>query len=193
MNTSGDPSFGDKGLAALCTGLMSSKSLQSLDLENKDIRSEGAVQLAQVLAQNRSLQRLNLARNPLGDAGLASLAQLPWACLSNLDLRACGIAADGIASLAAAAAQGGLGSLSFLDLSHNGLGPDAGTALAMFLRSTPALHELRLSSCKLGDDGVQGVSGGLALHPYLHSLNLSDNGCGSVSGCVGWGVNNSYS
>ena len=136
-----------------------------------------------MLNQSTTLARINLARNPLGDIGLASLASLPWLRLSHLDLRACGLAAEGINSLSEAAESGGLNALCMIDLSNNALGPGSGVGLARLLGGSPALGELKLSSCNLGDEGVMCLAEGLALHRgNLHTLNISDNGFGDMSG-----------
>ena len=109
---------------------------------------------------------------------MSSLCKLNWICLTHLDLRSCGLGSAGIVSLADAAEsskRNGTG-LSVIDLSANDLGPESGDDLGRVLSATPSLRELRLRGCRLCDQGIGGLIGGLASHPGLAQLDLGDNG-----------------
>jgi Ran GTPase-activating protein (RanGAP) involved in mRNA processing and transport len=71
--------------------------------------------------------------------------------LTHLDVRDCGITAEGMQSLAAAVAS--CTSLQILKLDENNLAGDGAEALADALARNTSLEELHVSSTSIGDEG----------------------------------------
>ena len=60
-------------MGALKSSLVNNETLQNLFLWNVDLRDDGAVVLAELLAENRALRRLELRQNSIGMAGLLAI------------------------------------------------------------------------------------------------------------------------
>ena len=94
-------------------------------------------------------RRLFTKQSVAGVAGLAS--GLPSSQLAHLDLRDCGITADGLHDLAEAVASSR--SLQVLRLDENSLNTEGAAALAQALSKESALEELHISNTSVGDEG----------------------------------------
>eukprot|EP00798_Chlamydomonas_sp_ICE-L_P015228 gene15228-21310_t len=189
----GTSTFGDETLRALSTGLKDG-AVKRLDLENKGLTQAGAEVCADILASSRNLTHLVLSRNQLGNAGAEALGKGPWSApLEHLDLRSCGITADGLdamlASPSTAAASSGSDAttapfslLKHMVLSGNQLGPTGGPAVAKLLTTATRMEELYLSNTDLGSGAVKELGNGLSQHPSIMILDLTSVGVDDDAG-----------
>lgn len=129
--------------AALDVGrLVASGRLQSLDLARSALAGAGAVSVTRALTTASGLTRLDMSDNCLGVAAARELASAlqngdggaggGGVAVRFLALARCGLGPIGGAMVARA--LGGNRSVEELDLSDNGLGAEAGVALARSLR-----------------------------------------------------------
>ena len=159
---------GGRGGGAQVAKLLFSGSgvpLASLRACDCDMRSEGAVALAEALPLNTRLRHLHLDLNPRCDAAawgllLRALAHKQRACpgvsgLEALSLVDCALPAIAVLPLARLVApprrDGGQPTLRVLDLSHNELGPAGVHALATAVADVAV--EKRARSSTSGNDG----------------------------------------
>ena len=136
---------------SLCTALKCCTYLQTLDLSDNYIGSDGAVALAEGLKCCAIIQTLNLSSNSVGSDGTVALAE-GLKCYTNLET---------------------------LDISHNSIGSDGAVALAEGLKCCANLQELNLSSNSIGSDGAVALVEGLKCCTNLQTLDLSSNSIGS--------------
>ena len=64
------------GLRQLCTSLEANATLRHLNLDNNDLRAEGAAMVAQALTTNSTLRELCLESNGLEDEGASAVADV---------------------------------------------------------------------------------------------------------------------
>jgi hypothetical protein len=155
-------------------------NITELDFEENDIGPNGCLALAAAFAQNpRGLRRLKLGENRLGAEALAHLATSLATCsaLEYVDLRNTDIGADLVQPVVARLVSG-CPSLTFLNLSCNGIGDKGAQVLAKALAANPPLRSLVLEENGIGTHGCTCLALALAHNHNLMKLNLDDNDVG---------------
>ena len=163
--------------SSLCTALKCCTNLQTLDLSDNSIGSDGAVVLAERLKCGTNLQY-----NCIGSDGAVALAEGLKCCtnLHTLNLSYNSIGSDG--GMALAEGLKCCTNLQTLYLSYNSIGSNGGVALAEGLKCCTNLQTLCLSYNNIGSDGAVALAEGLKCCTNLHTLNLSYNSIGSDGG-----------
>ena len=187
------------GAAALTKRLIQCTCLETLNLLDCSINSEGAVALAAgltaislkkimisyntfgyigalALGNVFCMETLEMSHNNIGSEGTKCLARGILECpiLSKLDLDKNEIGPDGIVELAEGLTC--CDDLQFLSLSHNNAGSAGAAALAQGLKSCNQLQTLILQNCNLSLDGIVALAESFVCWRKLTTLNLSDNG-----------------
>jgi len=133
--------------------------------------------LAMILPRLQRLQRLSLDTNNLGDAGMQALCddlnQGAAPFLRQLNLMDNLIRLPGIGALATALGRGALPNLATLILSHNKFGSQGVVVLAPALRKLPALRDLLIANCEIGDEGVASLVANLGKNDFKSLKDLS--------------------
>lgn len=159
--------------AALGESVLAGRLLR-LDISTNFLSHEGAASLAAVLPGLSALQALCLAGTALGHLGVAALAPglaSVQATLTELDLSANGIGAEGVEALVPASLK-----LEVLSLRQNWIGPHGAGMLIPVLRSMAgSLRSFDVTSNKLGPDGVRVLLEQLPHLPRLRALFLAEN------------------
>ncbi len=121
--------------------------LESLDLAEMGISSEGAKSIAEALARSRSMRHLELAGNYLGDEGAKALA---LALIKNE-------------------------SLQELGLWRNDIRTEGAIALGEMLRTNGTLVRLSVRYNYITTKGAEKIANGVELNRTLEELNMSYN------------------
>lgn len=161
--------IGADGIARLGPSL---SSLHHLDLSGCGLTcSQSGSALANVLSATQHLRSLRLDDNALSSEAVEALCKgLPHAAaLNELSLRACPLGADGVTIVAKNLPP----SLTILDLSNTGAGPDgiAGLAAALSEGRAPQLSRLLICNCDCDDASLATLAQSLS-GPARVSQNL---------------------
>mmetsp|Transcript_4287 Transcript_4287/g.12437 ORF Transcript_4287/g.12437 Transcript_4287/m.12437 type:complete len:2062 (+) Transcript_4287:1297-7482(+) len=189
--------IGVQGFAVLKEVLSGLLALKSLVLSNNDAGDEGVRLVSDALVRLSALQRIDIRTNRIGAQGWQFLsdALLKLESLEEVNGwdRYAGLRRGGISELAAGGmlAKHGVGvglvvqllekscaTLTYLDLSNNGVGEESSESLGNALRRLTLLSHLDLSGNSLRGAGCQNVMEALESLPYFVSLDLSNNGAG---------------
>ena len=141
------------------------------------------------------LRELGLVGSRFGDAGMQALCEGlgRGAAQSHLKigLNQCKFGQVGAEALAAALGRGAMPKLVGLFLGANPIGNQAVGALSVPLRKLPALKELILVNCNIGDEGVTSLVANLGKHDFkaLEVLALDYNkikaaGCAALASAL---------
>ena len=174
-----------------CTQL---RDAERLEWDSKDISVDDMATLGMLLSRwLPSLQELEIGGNYFGDAGVLALCEClgPGAApsLFILGLVDNHIGPVGAQALSAALLRGAMPNLEALGLGANAIGDRGVIALAAPLRKLPAIRNLYLYDCKIGDEGVASLTDNLGkddfkelMHLYLGKGNpgISDAGCAKL-------------
>ncbi len=163
----------------LATSLKSCTNLQTLEISNNSIGSEGTVALADGLKSCTNLQTLNISKNSIGSEGAVALADDLKSCIN---LQTLGISLNGIGSEGAVALADGLKSctnLQTLNINYNSIGSVGAVALADGLKSCTNLQTLNISLNSIGSEGAVALADGIKSCTNLQTLNISYNSVGS--------------
>ncbi len=160
--------------------------LQSLGISKNNIRSEGALALADCLKSCIKLQTLEISKTNIGSEGALALADSLKSCtnLQTLDISENSIGPEGAAALA-----DGLKSctnLQTLDISENSIGREGAAALADGLQFCTNLEVLDISENDIGSEGAVALADGLRFCINLKSLEFMKNSIDS-KGAIGLG------
>lgn len=202
---------------ALCAFVSTDRDQMSCDVlrdatelnwEEKRLTAAHVDTLGMLLATNGlpQLETLNLAENMIDAERMHSLVRgLGWRALPSLKTLflndqdgnqsiGIGIGNAGAAALAAALSRGAMPSLDWLVLSCNQIDDEGLVALAVPLRTHPALTALNLSELDVGDEGVaalvapgEGVLTKLKVL-ILHCTLITDVGCAKLVDALDSGV-----
>ena len=156
---------------------------EELDWSNKRKTADDMATLAMILQTNGLpwLRMLDLSFNGIVDAGMQVLCEgfghgaAP--SLQNLALDCNIIGPAGAEALAAALSRGALLKLWLVSFNINPIGSQGVKALAAPLRTLPALKELYLYNCGIGDEGVASLFANLGKDDFkaLEYLWLGHN------------------
>jgi len=147
---------------ALCrkvgTSCVGMRDAEKLDWGCKCLTADDVATLGTLLHWTPRLEFLYLRQNSLGDAGMQALCE-GLGCgaapsLRSLDLIVNQFGPVGAEALATALGRGAMPKLEMLHLSVNPIGKQGVAALGAPLRKLPALKELCLTRCNIGDEGV---------------------------------------
>ena len=145
------------------------------------------------------LRHLDAAHNGFGDAGVQAMCEGlvsgATPSLLFLVLRGNRIAPAGADAFASALCRGAMPKLEVLLLCFNPLGKQGVAALAAPLRKLPALKELYLSNCAMGDEGVASLVKDLEKDDFnaltnliLDNNMLTDTGYATIAAALGRGA-----
>ncbi|XDV15849.1 hypothetical protein PO909_015820 [Leuciscus waleckii] len=176
--------IGDKGLKLLSDELKDPHcKLEKLKLWGCEITDEGCAALTSALRSNSHLRELDLTWNIIGDKGLTLLSDElkdPHCKLEKLGLLGCKITAKGCAALTSALRSNS--HLRELDLSWNIIGDKGLTLLSDELKDPHCkLEKLKLSYCKITDEGCAALTSALRSNSHLRELDLTENIIGDAS------------
>jgi Ran GTPase-activating protein (RanGAP) involved in mRNA processing and transport len=177
----------ERGLAVLSSALAGGAHVERLHLAFADMDNGAAGVLAAGMRGAPALADLNLRANRIGAAGGIALAAAltrapaapPGSGLRRLCLGSNAIGIGGAAALGAAMTQRGC-VLQSLDLTGNGLCPDACAALAAGVTHSATLQTLLLGFNRIGPLGAAALAEALAGAPALTELCVEWNGVGNA-------------
>ena len=169
--------IGSEGVALLFDDHQCWVNLHTLNLRYNNIGSDGAQVLSKVLVHYKNMHCLDLTDNGIGDGGAVALAEGLKDLTGLLELR---LGDNKINSNSALALVEVLkyNHLQHLDLSWNSIGPESMAALADVI-CADSLHTLDLSVCDLLVYGAVSLSAGLKSCRQLVELDISSNNIGS--------------
>ena len=164
-----------EGMALLFDDHQCWVNLHTLNLRNNKIGSDGARVLSKVLVHCKKLCCLDLSSNYIGDDGVVALAEGLKDLTSLLELRLHRITSQGTLALVEVLKYN---HLQLLDLSDNSIAPESMAALVDVI-CADSLQILRLNRCGLLLDGAVSLSAGLKNCRQLVKLDISDKNIGS--------------
>ena len=170
----------DASLKDLFLKLLVCRNLQKINLSSNNIGCDNMSIFAYVLSYLHRIQSLDLMNNKLGSNGAISLGlTLQSYChdLRFLNLSNNNIKTDGIVQLVAGLKR--CRNLQAIILYENAVDCEGAIAIANNLELWPQLKELNLRQCKVGIDGALSFAGKMKYCTNLQILNLYDNGIGS--------------
>lgn len=166
----------DRGVITLCDGLSHNRTLRYLNLKANHLTAECCTVLEETLPLCE-LQTLILSENDIGDAGATMISKslaYPATNLRRLDLDACLVSDEGIASLCH-----GLSSpftaLQELCIANNRCQSVGAQAVSDMLAVNTALTKLDLSACHIHNDTVAALLQSLS-RPFQDSLLSCSSG-----------------
>ena len=173
-----DNKIDSEGAAALAEALKSRTNLQTLNISFNSIDSEGAAALAEVFKSCTDLKTLDISDNKIGSVGAAALA-----CgLNGTNLQTLGIYKNRIGSRGAEVLAEALKSctnLKTLDIHWNNIGSDGAAAFAEVLKSCTNLQTLVICKNNIGSEGIAVLTESLKFCTNLQTLDISMNNIGS--------------
>ena len=162
-------------VTALADYLKSCMNIQTLDVGNNKICSEGAAILLEGLKPCSKLQRLNISKNHIFKKTTVELAEFfkCWINLQELDISGDDIGSEGAAKLALGLMS--CNKLLKLNISRNSIGSEGAVALTEGLKCWANLQELDISWNSIGSEGVTKLFDCLKSCIKLQRLNVSGN------------------
>ena len=169
--------IGSEGVALLFDDHQCWVNLHTLNLSYNNIGSDGAQVLSKVFVYCKNMRCLDLTGNGIGDVGAVALAEGLKDLTSLLELRLCKneITSQGTLALVEVLKYN---HLQHLDLSGNRIGPESMAALVDVI-CADSLQTLELSRCGLLLDDAVSLSAGLKRCRQLVRLDISYNDIGS--------------
>ena len=166
-----------EGVAILFDEYQCWVNLHTLNLSINNIGSDGARVLSKVLVHCKNLRCLDLTLNGIGDVGAVALAEGLKDLTSLLELILCGneITSQGALALVEVLKYN---HLQHLNLSFNSIGPESMSALVDAI-CADSLQTLGLRECGLLLDGAVSLTAGLKSCRQLVKLDISSNNIGS--------------
>ena len=146
--------------------------LKWLDIENCQIKSDGALQLAAGLTNNKSLESIYLSDNPIGDDGAAAVGKAITnnVVLRILDMCNCKITSKGFSKLASSLSNNT--KLQTLSISGNQAGIEGASAVGKMITDNKTLEELSIGSDDSLEKGVDIMISSLQSNTCLKQLCL---------------------
>jgi Ran GTPase-activating protein (RanGAP) involved in mRNA processing and transport len=155
--------------------LQSSQALSSINLDENNLDSSGALLLAKALDVNEKLTSVSFKKNvitPLGSEALASALKAN-STLTRLNLEKTYLGTVGVTHLARALRVNN--TLTFINLSANKIRSPGAEALASALAVNTSLITINLSANKIGQAGAQAFAESLLVNTTLCHLSLARN------------------
>ena len=157
--------------------------ITELTMTNQNLTPEFMEAFGMILRTNGlpRLESIEFANSGIGDHGIQALCNGLGHCAApSLELLGLGgtvIGPPGATALAAALRRGAMRKLVTLGLMGNRVGKQGLGALAAPLGKMPALEELYLGHCDIGDDGVASLVANIGKDDFkaLNKLHLSPN------------------
>jgi Ran GTPase-activating protein (RanGAP) involved in mRNA processing and transport len=171
----GSNSLKNEGLKYILKGLDNNSTLIQLCLSHNEINHQGISYFNTILI-NSKLFELDLSQNPIGNEGIDILAE----CISNnslhtlkkLNLSECKISFNGFYDFVINLQTNK--KLESLNLSGNNLSSDKFAKIKSVF-NVLNLKELKLSKCKLGNEGACSIAEGFINNTALQNLEISEN------------------
>lgn len=163
-----------EGLEGLLYGRFA--ALEELGIgDNYKLGAEGSAMVAAAAGHGRlpALSYFDLSTINLDDEGMRTFCGTSWPHLTYLDLGESKFGADGASALGKAVHEGRLSSLKELDVSKIAT-LDATAVQEMLIFTWPALEQLLLLECPLGDVGAEALAMAASNLPALRLLNVSN-------------------
>ena len=164
--------IGTPDCEALCELLISSKSLQCLDIDGNNLSSESVDSIITGLKQSSSLTYLNISNSHFSVANVTNLASVlkdhSMCTLAVLKLQDCHISSEGAVELAAALCRNS--TLKHLYQDHNPIGEKGASSMSDMLQHNTSLEELHLCDDSVGEEGVCQLINSLKHNQTLRSL-----------------------
>ena len=162
-------------MSAVVKVIKSCTNLQTLDISENKIDSEGAAALAEALKFFSNLQTLDIGNNNIGSHGAAALAKSFKSCtnLQTLDISSNKIDSEGAAALAEALKF--FSNLQTLDIGNNNIGSHGAAALAKSLKSCTNLQTLDICKNNISFKGAVALAESLKSCTKLQRLDISSN------------------
>jgi Leucine-rich repeat (LRR) protein len=155
--------------------LAASKTIRSLDLSGNNLTARFTGAIAVPLAEVSDLEELDLSQNPLGGKGIAALGPAVASCrkLLVLSVVQCKIEADGFIEFCNDLEKNH--TLTKLRFGHNPLRDRGTVGLAPVIEAHPALKDVDLELCEIGDVGAAPLFPALALSPAIVRFSVKNN------------------
>ena len=166
-------------MSAVIKVFKSCTNLQTLDIRDNDIGSEGAAALAEALEFCTNLQTLDICFNYIGSAGAKALAKALKSCCTNLqtlDISFNNIDSEGAAALAEALKSCTM--LQILDISNNEIGSAGAAALVEAFKSCTKLQKLDIRYNNIHAKGTAALVEAVKFHTNLQRLEFHYNNIG---------------
>ncbi|HHF7375857.1 hypothetical protein [Legionella bozemanae] len=156
--------------------LSTHESLQELDLSNSYLQFDSG--LSQLLNESESLKKLNLSMNSFGTYDLDYLTDglRKNKNLVHLNLASCALDASTAGRLKNLAEVLSIHpSLTYLDLSSNGLDPEKYPLATEIIKNSSSIQSLNLTANNIGDEGLRNLATGIQSNNSLTTLVLQRN------------------
>ncbi|CAL8286425.1 unnamed protein product [Lota lota] len=171
--------LGPLGCKALAIALVTDMTINTLELADNHILSDGAKHLVEMLKANFTIHTMDLSDNHLQSAGAECLGKM---LLENISLKSLKLSGNKFTEDDAKLFADALSSnyrVKQLDLSHNEFSGRGGEHLGQMLANNEGLEMLDLSWNHLRMKGAVAFSAGLKVNITLKHLDLSWNGFGN--------------
>ena len=175
----------DSGTIPLANALQTNSSITYMNLENTEIRDEGAMALSNALTVNKSLTSLNIASNHIGLEGVKALAESLKnnTTLTSLDISQnmkniypITFGLEGVQALTDSLKENT--TLTSLNMSFNNIGPEGAEGLAEALKNNSSIKSLNISGNEIGLDGAKSLRHAFTVNKTITSLDISKNKIG---------------
>ncbi|OEH48028.1 hypothetical protein lpari_00965 [Legionella parisiensis] len=156
--------------------LSTHESLQELDLSNSNLQFD--IGLSQLLIESESLKKLNLRMNAFGSYDLDYLTDglKKNKNLVNLNLSSCTLDTSAPGRLESLAKVLSIHpSLTFLDLSSNGLDSEKYPIATEIIKNSSSIKSLNVTANYMGDEGLRNLATALQSNSSLTTLVLRKN------------------
>lgn len=163
------------GAIALADVMQDNFSITSINLDNNNIQPYGTKTLADAIKNHPSLTSINLNNNDVRDHGAKACAEVIKANphLTSIFLAKNNIEVEGAIALAEAIKISR--SLKSINLEKNTIGDEGAIALAEAIKINSSLTSIDLTGNTIEDEGAIALAEAIKSHPSIISIVLSNN------------------